>query len=1041
MTLFTATSTDQRKQLDAFNEFNQKLINLPGLHQIINYSPLTISPDSYIIDAINLMNQPQDHSIVVNKLIQEVNDYVLVVEGKQLQGIFTIKDILRLITLNTNLSAVKIAEVMTNPVITLQESISASDHILTAVAILQQHCIQHLPIVDDQEELIGIVTEKDLLQALDIKTIFGIVEALQESFAESTTEHKPVNQQLEVIRWQIYNHLKQWGEKQVACNPEINQELQETLEELQIAEEELRQQNEQLLFSREITEAERQRYHNLFEFAPDGYFVTDPKGIIQEANQVASSLLSVPQNRLIGKPLVVYIAEQYRSNFVSRLRKLQNFQEWEMYLEPRKGSPFPASLRINPLYDHHHKHTGFLWSISNISTRKKLEAALRQDSDILEIRVRERTAELVIANEQLQQEIIEREQIQEFLEESQERLTLAMAAGNIGIWDWNIQTNQVLWSPTMGSMYGLSSNSLCPSIEDFLDLIYPEDRENFHQSVNQSIQTRIDFACEYRVIWSDGSLHWLSSRGKVHHDENGLPLRMIGTTRDISERKESEQQIYEQAALLNIATDGIFVRDLQSQIIFWNQGAERMYGWQSQEVDGKNTKDIFYNSTICELEKVALNTVLKYGNWQGELRKKTKSNQEIIVQSRWTLMFDTDKVPKSILTVDTDITEKKHLEEQFFRAQRMESIGTLAGGVAHNINNNLTPILGYAQLLQGRFLENKDEHLRLLKIIEDNAQQAKALVLQMLSFARGFEGKYTILQVNDLIRNTIHFPMQTLLKQIEFSMDLDPELWTVSGDKNQLHQVLMNLVVNASHSMENGGTLSISTENLYLDEEMTQINCDAKVGNYIVITVTDTGMGMPPQVLQRIFDPFFTTKEVGQGTGLGLSTVLGMIKGHKGFINVSSQVGEGSTFKIFLPSVNQEISPVVPDHLEMCQGRRELILVVDDEAQIREVTKTILETYNYQTLTAENGQEAIAIYEQYQHQISVVLMDMKMPVMDGISAIPELKKINPQVLIIACSGIDVENMLATSHETQVAAILSKPYNNQELLEKLNFVLK
>jgi CBS domain-containing protein len=232
--------------MDAFNHrFNQKLINLPNLHQIIHYSPLTISPDSCVMDAINLMNQQQDHKVTVNNPINQITDYVVVVEGKQLQGIFTIKDVLRVITLNTDLSAVKMADVMTQPLITLKYS--ASEHILTVFALLQQHSIQYLPIVDDQDNLIGIVTEANLLQALNIEKMIGVVEALQENLLDLKTEHIPINEQLEVIRKQTHNHLQAWAKKQVDENLEINRELQETLEELQIAEEELRQQNEQLL--------------------------------------------------------------------------------------------------------------------------------------------------------------------------------------------------------------------------------------------------------------------------------------------------------------------------------------------------------------------------------------------------------------------------------------------------------------------------------------------------------------------------------------------------------------------------------------------------------------------------------------------------------------------------------------------------------------------------------------------------------------------------------------------------------------------------
>ncbi|MDD1416889.1 PAS domain-containing protein, partial [Dolichospermum sp. ST_con] len=541
------------------DEFNQKLINLPKLHQIINYFPLTISPNSYVTDAINLMNQQLNHPVAVNNLIRQANDYILVVEGKQLQGIFTIPDVLRVIALNTNLSGLKMAEVMNQPLITLKQSDSA--HILTVLALFQQHCIQHLPIVDDQDNLIGIVNKTNLLQSLNIEKMVGVVEALQENLEDLHTEHIPINQQLEVTRWQTHNYLQLWAKKQ---------------------------------------------------------------------KQVADSM--------------------------------------------------------------------------------------------------------------------EREFLQKSLQESETRLTLALKAGKVGIWDWHIQTNQTFWSSTMGLMYGLPLNTLCPDIEDLLNLIYPEDRQYYQNCLIQSLEERINFICEYRIVGHDNSLHWLSSRGEVYCNENGQPIRLIGTTRDISERKQTEQQISEQAALLEIATDGIFVRNFQAQILFWNQGAEKIYGWQRQEVAGKNPKDIFYDSTSHEQEIIPLRTVVKSGSWQGELHKRTQSNQLIIVQSRWTLMLDDDGQPKSILTVDTDITAKKQLEKQFFRAQKMETIGTLAGGIAHNINNNLTPILGYAQLLKSKSQLDKNNCLEMLTIIEDNAKKGASLVKQLLSFAnKGVEIKYTIL--------------------------------------------------------------------------------------------------------------------------------------------------------------------------------------------------------------------------------------------------------------------------------------------------------
>jgi signal transduction histidine kinase/ActR/RegA family two-component response regulator len=420
------------------------------------------------------------------------------------------------------------------------------------------------------------------------------------------------------------------------------------------------------------------------------------------------------------------------------------------------------------------------------------------------------------------------------------------------------------------------------------------------------------------------------------------------------------------------------------------------------------------------------------------LHQVTKDGKEIIVQSRWTRVRDQNEKPKSILVVNTDITQKKQLEAQFLRAQRMESIGTLAGGIAHDLNNVLTPILMTAQLLEAQIHDERVK--RLLPILITNARRGANLVKQVLSFARGLEGKFTILQVKHLISEIKQIATETFPKSIEIYTDIPQYLWTVSGDATQLHQVLMNLSLNARDAMPNGGTLRISAENLLIDKNYAQMNLDAQVGSYIVITVTDTGTGIPPDILDRIFEPFFTTKEVGKGTGLGLATVIGIVKSHGGFVKVSSQVGKGTQFKVYLPATEAaEILPV--EDSELPQGHGELILVVDDEAAIREITKTSLETYNYKTLTACDGIEAVALYAEYRDKISLVLTDMMMPSMDGATTIRTLRKIEPEVKIVAVSGLLSTDKLAQARSNGVNTFLAKPYTTKELLTTINGVLK
>jgi signal transduction histidine kinase/ActR/RegA family two-component response regulator len=428
---------------------------------------------------------------------------------------------------------------------------------------------------------------------------------------------------------------------------------------------------------------------------------------------------------------------------------------------------------------------------------------------------------------------------------------------------------------------------------------------------------------------------------------------------------------------------------------------------------------------------------LEIGEWQGELHQVTKDDKKIIVESRWTLVRDEAKQPKSILTVNTDITQKKQLEAQFLRTQRLESIGTLASGIAHDLNNVLTPILMTAQLLETQVHDERSK--RLLPILVTNAKRGANLVKQVLSFARGLEGKFTILQIKHLISEIKQIAKQTFPKSIEFSTSIPQYLGTVFGDATQLHQVLMNLCVNARDAMPDGGTLTISAENLFIDQNHAKMNLDAQVGPYIVITVADTGTGIPPEILDRIFEPFFTTKEIGKGTGLGLSTVIGIIKSHGGFVKVYSEVGRGTQFKVYLPEAEvDQITPV--EDLELPTGKGELILVVDDEAAIRDITKTSLETYNYRALTASDGIEAIALYAEHRQEISVVLTDMMMPSMDGATTIRTLRKIEPHVKIVAVSGLVSNDKLAQVASIGVKTFLPKPYTTKELLTTLHEVL-
>jgi two-component system, cell cycle sensor histidine kinase and response regulator CckA len=401
-------------------------------------------------------------------------------------------------------------------------------------------------------------------------------------------------------------------------------------------------------------------------------------------------------------------------------------------------------------------------------------------------------------------------------------------------------------------------------------------------------------------------------------------------------------------------------------------------------------------------------------------------------------VFDAAGKVVMLLPEGRDITEKKQLEAQLLRVQRLESLGTLASGISHDFNNILTPILAAAQLLSLRLSQLDEQYRQLPKLIEDSARRGADLVKQILAFARGIEGKRLPLQVRHLLAEVMQVIRQTFPKTIELESNVPrTDLWTVSADGTQLHQVFMNLCVNARDAMPEGGTLSLTAENVWIDEAHARMNLDAYIGSYVAITVEDTGIGIPPELLERIFDPFFTTKEVGKGTGLGLSTVLGIVKNHGGFITVYSEVGQGSQFKVYLPAVEDLVIQPTED-LALSSGEHQLILVVEDELLIQQVTKSSLEHYNYSTLIANDGIEAIALYAEHKHQIGLVLLDMMMPNMDGLTTIRALKKLNPDVKVIATSGLASHRQLAELAGSH--AFLSKPYTVKELLDALQDVL-
>jgi PAS domain S-box-containing protein len=517
----------------------------------------------------------------------------------------------------------------------------------------------------------------------------------------------------------------------------------------------------------------------------------------------------------------------------------------------------------------------------------------------------------------------------------------------------------------------------------------------------------------------------------------GVAARIV-TVIDITERKRAEERLREQADIIDRAHDAVIVRDFATdRVMVWNKGAERLYGWSGKEAIGRLLGELL--NVAHDERKPLLAQLVSTGEFHGEIKHRAKDGHEVIVDARVTLVRNDDGTPHSVLGINTDITERKRLETQLLRTQRLESIGTLASGVAHDLNNVLTPIVMCADLLRNEVTTPDAQSS--LSLIEHSAQRGAAIVRQVLTFARGVEGERVMINPIHLIDEIMDIAKRTFPKAIQITSHYPEDLWTIEADPTQLHQVLLNLSVNARDVMPNGGSLVFKTENFIVDEHYASTKPEAKPGPYVMLQVSDSGLGMPPAIIERIFDPFFTTKDVGKGTGLGLSTSLGVVKSHGGFISVHSEVNAGTTFKVFLPAqVNEAVVRGAPLSTEKLSGNGELVLVVDDEPGILAVTRIILERHNYRVLGANDGPEALGLIEEQHDAIAIVLTDISMLLMDGTALIRTIKKMRPNMPFIASTGQDEQGRLGELEALGIKRFLVKPYNQDRLLTALRDAL-
>jgi two-component system cell cycle sensor histidine kinase/response regulator CckA len=509
--------------------------------------------------------------------------------------------------------------------------------------------------------------------------------------------------------------------------------------------------------------------------------------------------------------------------------------------------------------------------------------------------------------------------------------------------------------------------------------------------------------------------------------------------RNVTSRRETSARLAEQAALLDIARDAILVRSLDDRVLYWNKGAERIYGWTAAEALGRSTREMM-NSDTKEFD-AAKAELLKHGAWTGSLRQVNRHGERLVIECRWTLVRDEHGTPRQVLAINTDVTERRALETQFLRAQRLESIGTLAGGIAHDLNNVLAPVLMSLEMLREI---SGSRGTDLIDSLESNVKRGADLIRQVLTFARGLDGRREPLDVAVVLRDVARLARDTFPRSIAVEGPPEGRVAMVIGDSTQLHQVVMNLAVNARDAMPHGGKLRLDVTERVVSERDAAVT-DVAPGTYVEVSVSDTGAGIPHEIQSVIFEPFYTTKDVGHGTGLGLSTVMSIVRSHGGTIQVLSEPGFGARFICLFPaaSASSAEGPSARERRSGSRGEstRGLVLVVDDERLIRVSAGHILERHGYRVQLAAHGGEAVDFVRSTSEPIAVMICDVAMPVMDGPATVAAVRQLRPDLPIIVASGYMGDDGAEKLIGTGVEHFISKPFTAERLLSMLHTVLE
>jgi PAS domain S-box-containing protein len=631
-------------------------------------------------------------------------------------------------------------------------------------------------------------------------------------------------------------------------------------------------------------------------------------------------------------------------------------------------------------------------------------------------------------------------EVQEKLRRSEEQFRNMFTSAAIGIAISTPQGRFLHVNAAYCNMLGYTEQELLQF--NFADLTHPEDLHlNLEMRDDLLAGRRDSFIIEKRYFKKTGEIVWTRHSVSATHTGTSEIASLLVVAEEITERKRVEAELHRKQAryqrLVDSNIQGVIFWDRNGTVTGANDAFLRLVHHTREDLEAGRidwialTPPEYGPADLRSLEEIDANGIST--PYEKEFFRKDGTRVPVLLGAA---AFDDD--PNQGVCFILDLTDRKKLEQQFFRAQRLESIGTLAGGIAHDLNNILAPIMISADLLRPS-LQDADS-TALLETIGLSARRGADIVGQILSFTRGVKSERVEFQLNPLLHDLEKILKDTFPKDIHLNFRIPTDAWPLFADPTQVHQVLLNLCVNARDAMPHGGDLSLNVENCLLDEHSSNGNSQKRTGRYLQIAVTDSGVGMSAKVLDRIFDPFFTTKDLNKGTGLGLSTVMAIVKSHDGIVNVYSEPGNGTTFNVYLPAaaISSTVLKPPPGSAAAMRGNGETILLVDDESSIIGTIGKALETCGYRILTAGDGAEGVAVYAGNMHSIAVVLTDLTMPVMGGVAMIHALKTINPRIKVIAASGLN--GSAGHGSIPGVRHFLPKPYSLNTLLGTLRTVL-